>query len=208
MLHVEYWKDNKYYILGTFDCYDGKNLLRFNIKPSDYENKKLTGFTLHHTMSYLNFLHISKLKDIEIYSIPRYDALDEFLDGVNYSKSALVNIFLQIVNDILNAKEQYDFELFVRSGAHGTQPIGLAIQERDMVQEIQVWDYASNAGLYMCYPIRKIVEEHWNNKDFIKKSFVSSYGSKFADKLLSCKTQIEVANLLLKKRLIPNYAEK
>jgi DNA modification methylase len=47
-----------------------------------------------------------------------------------------------------------------------------------------------------------------DNKDFIQKSFVESYGSKFADKLLSCKTQIEVANLLLKKRLIPNYAEK
>lgn len=208
MLHVEHWKDNKYYILGTFDCSDGKDLLRFNIKPSDYENKKLKGFTLCFKFNQLNFMHIKELADIEVYSIPRWEALEEYLDGYIYSKCQTVRMYMQVVNDILKANEQYGFELFVRSGAHGTQPIGLAIQESDMMQEIQVWDYASNAGLYMCYPIRKIVEEHWDNKDFIKKSFVSSYGSKFSDKLLSCKTQIEVANLLLKKRLIPNYSEK
>lgn len=208
MLRVEHWKDNKYYILGTFDCSDGKDLLRFDIKPSDYENKKLKGFALHFKFDCLNFMHIDELTDIEIYSIPRDKTLDEYLGGYVYSKCQTVRMYMQVVNDILKAKERYGIELFVRSGSHGTQPIGLAISEPDMMQEIQVWDYASNAGLYMCYPIRKIVEEHWDNKDFIKKSFVSSYGSKFADKLLSCKTQIEVANLLLKKRLIPNYAEK
>lgn len=208
MLHIEHWKENKYYILGTFDCCQGKDLLRFNIKPSDYENKKLKGFTLCFKFNWLNFMHIKELADIEVYSIPRWEALEEYLDGYIYSKCQTVRVYMQIVNDILKANEQYGFELFVRSGAHGTQPIGLAIQESDMMQEIQVWDYSSNAGLYMRYPIRKIVEEHWDNKDFIQKSFVESYGSKFADKLLSCKTQIEVANLLLKKRLIPNYAEK
>lgn len=208
MLHVEHWEDNKYYILGTFDCYNGKDFLRFDIKPSDYENSKLKGFTLHFKFGYLNFMHIKELTDIEIYSIPRFEALEDYLDGYVYSKCQTVRVYMQIVNDILKAKEQYGFELFVRSGAHGTQPIGLAIHESNMTQEIQIWDYASNAGLYMYYPIRKIVEEHWDNKDFIKKSFVSSFGSKFTDKLLSCKTQIEVANLLLKKRLIPSYAER
>ena len=189
MLRIENWKDNKYYVLGTFDVLDAKNILRFDIKPSDYANKKLVGLALHHTLSYLNFMHIEELKDIEVYSIPRYEVLENYLGGVSYSKSALVNMFLQIVNDLLKAKENYGFELFVRSGAHGTQPIGTAIQEKGMMQEIEVWDYNSNAGVYMYYPIRRIVEEHWDNKDFIQRSFVECYGSKFADKLLSCKYQ-------------------